>query len=39
MDWNKAGEIFILCDKVGDKTYSLDPISFMVWVPATARPT
>lgn len=32
MDWNKAGELYLLIDKEKNKTYSLDPISFLVWI-------
>jgi len=32
MEWNKAGELYLLMDKDKNKTYSLDPISFLVWV-------
>lgn len=32
LEWNKAGELYILLDKETNKTYSLDPIAFLVWV-------
>lgn len=30
--WNKSGETYILEDKEKGQNYSLDPISFLVWV-------
>lgn len=32
LEWNKAGELYILLDKDTNKTYNLDPIAFLVWV-------
>jgi len=32
MEWKKAGNVYILFDKETEKTYSLDPISFLVWI-------
>ncbi|HKZ45585.1 MAG TPA: PqqD family protein [archaeon] len=32
LEWNKTGEIYLLLDKGTNKTYSLDPIAFLVWV-------
>ena len=32
MEWKKAGNVYILFDKEAEKTYSLDPISFLVWI-------
>lgn len=32
LEWNKAGELYLLLDKDSNKTYSLDPIAFLVWV-------
>jgi len=32
LEWNKAGELYLLLDKTINKTYSLDPISFLVWI-------
>lgn len=32
MQWNKVGNLYLLMDKDKDKTYSLDPIAFLVWV-------
>ena len=32
LEWNKSGELYLLLDKDTNKTYSLDPISFLVWV-------
>ena len=30
--WSKAGEAYILADTETKKNYTLDPISFLVWV-------
>jgi len=30
--WNKTGEMYVLLDKDKNKTYSLDPISFLVYI-------
>jgi len=32
MQWNRTGEIYLLTDKDKNKTYTLDPISFLVWI-------
>jgi len=32
MQWNKVGNLYLLMDKEKEKTYSLDPIAFLVWV-------
>ena len=32
LQWNKAGEMYLLSDKDTSKTYSIDPISFLVWI-------
>jgi hypothetical protein len=32
LQWNKAGEIYILADKNSNKNYTLDPIAFLVWL-------
>lgn len=32
LDWNKAGELYLLQDKDTKKNYTLDPISFLVWI-------
>ena len=32
MQWNRTGECYLLLDKDTEKTYSLDPISFLVWI-------
>lgn len=32
MQWNRTGEVYVLIDKDTNKTYSLDPISFLVWI-------
>lgn len=32
LEWNKAGELYLLQDKDIKKNYTLDPISFLVWI-------
>jgi hypothetical protein len=32
LQWTKQGEAYILLDKETQKTYSLDPITFLVWI-------
>jgi hypothetical protein len=32
LKWDKAGEMYLLSDKDTSKTYSIDPISFLVWI-------
>ncbi|MBS3055021.1 MAG: PqqD family protein [Candidatus Aenigmarchaeota archaeon] len=32
MAWEKSAEAYTLIDKETNKTYSLDPIAFLVWV-------
>jgi hypothetical protein len=32
LQWSKAGEFYLLLDKDTGKTYTLDPISFLVWI-------
>lgn len=32
LDWNKAGDLYLLLDKNTNKRYTLDPIAFLVWV-------
>jgi hypothetical protein len=32
LQWNRAGELYLLMDKDTNKTYTLDPISFLVWI-------
>lgn len=32
LEWTKQGELYILLDKETQKTYSLDPIAFLVWI-------
>ena len=32
LQWTKQGELYILLDKETQKTYSLDPIAFLVWI-------
>jgi hypothetical protein len=30
--WEKSGEVYVLVDKESNKTFNLDPISFLVWI-------
>lgn len=30
--WEKSGEVYVLVDKELNKTFNLDPISFLVWI-------
>jgi len=30
--WEKQADLYVLIDKENNKTYSLDPIAFLVWV-------
>lgn len=32
VEWKKAGNLYLLQDKEKNKTHSIDPISFMVWI-------
>lgn len=32
LQWNKTEDMYLLSDKDTSKTYSLDPISFLVWI-------
>jgi len=32
LQWTKQGELYILLDRDTQKTYSLDPIAFLVWI-------
>jgi hypothetical protein len=32
LDWQQIGNIYILTDKENNKTYTLDSISFLVWL-------
>lgn len=32
LQWSRTGEIYLLMDKDTNKTYTLDPISFLVWI-------
>ncbi len=32
LEWKKEGELYLLLDNGKNKSYSLDPISFLVWV-------
>ena len=32
LTWTKQGEIYMLLDQETNKTYSLDPIAFLVWI-------
>ena len=32
LTWEKTGEAYVLLDKDSNKTFTLDPISFLVWI-------
>jgi len=32
LTWEKSGNVYVLVDKDSGKNFSLDPISFLVWV-------
>lgn len=32
LTWNRSGEIYLLLDKDTQKTFTLDPIAFLVWI-------
>jgi hypothetical protein len=32
LSWEKSGEVYVLMDKESNKTFNLDPISFLVWI-------
>jgi len=32
MKWSKFGDVYILVDPDTNKTYNIDPISFLVWI-------
>lgn len=32
LEWRRVGNAYLLFDKERNKTYSLDPIGFMVWI-------
>jgi hypothetical protein len=32
LEWQQIGDIYILTDKENNKTYTLDSISFLVWL-------
>jgi len=32
LEWQQVGDIYILSDKENNKTYTLDSISFLVWL-------
>ena len=32
MNWSKSGEIYVLADNETEKTFSIDPIAFLVWL-------
>jgi len=32
MNWTKSGELYVLIDKNTEKTFSIDPIAFLVWM-------
>lgn len=32
MDWSKLGNVYVLVDPTTKKTYTIDPIAFLVWI-------
>jgi len=32
LQWNRAGDIYVLIDQSNNKNYTLDPIAFLVWL-------
>jgi hypothetical protein len=32
LQWTKSGEFYILLDKETNKSYTIDPIAFLVWI-------
>ncbi len=32
MKWSKLGNVYLLVDPETNKTYQIDPISFLVWI-------
>ena len=32
MTWTKQGELYVLLDEETKKTFSIDPIAFLVWI-------
>ena len=32
MTWTKSGDLYVLVDKETQKTFSIDPIAFLVWL-------
>jgi len=32
LQWNRAGDIYVLVDQNSNKNYTLDPIAFLVWL-------
>jgi hypothetical protein len=32
LQWSRSGDIYLLIDKDTNKSYTLDPISFLVWI-------
>jgi len=32
LTWSKSGDLYVLVDNETSKSYSLDPISFLVWL-------
>lgn len=32
MNWTKSGDIYVLVDKDTEKSFSIDPIAFLVWL-------
>lgn len=39
MEWNRVGDVYLLVDKETNKTFTLDPISFLVWVQCDGKST
>jgi len=32
LTWSKQGELYVLLDEESKKTFSIDPIAFLVWI-------
>ncbi|HDD71414.1 MAG TPA: PqqD family protein [Candidatus Aenigmarchaeota archaeon] len=32
LQWTRSGNLYLLVDRETNKTYTLDPISFLVWI-------
>jgi hypothetical protein len=39
MDWTKSGDFYVLVDKETEKTFSIDPIAFLVWLQCDGKTT